>query len=129
MHETHHPLASGLYYEDQKDAAKTRSEKFLEVRLPRFVEYFTDVLERNGGAVLVGDTVSYVDLSLFQVIEGLRYAFPIGFAHATRDVPQLAAHHDRIAQRERLAAYLVSERRIPFNEDGIFRCYPELDSA
>jgi glutathione S-transferase len=44
-----------------------------------------------------------------------------------RDIPKLRELHDRIASRPNIAAYLSSDRRIAFNEDGIFRYYKELD--
>ena len=127
VHDTHHPIASSLYYEDQKREAKTRAENFREERLPKFMGYFEQVLERNGSRVLVGKTVSYVDLSLFQMIEGLRYAYPKAMERRERRYRRLIGLHDRMAARARLAGYLASERRLPFNQQGIFRHYPELD--
>jgi glutathione S-transferase len=127
VHETHHPIASGLYYEDQKREAKRRAASFRMSRLPKFMNYFAQALKRNGSRYLVGKTVSYVDLSIFQMIEGLRYAFPRAMAKQERKRPRLVALRDSIAARPRLAAYLASERRLPFNQQGIFRYYPELD--
>lgn len=127
IHDTHHPIASSLYYEEQKREAKRRAEIFRVERQQKFLNYFEQVLERNGGRVLVGTAVSYVDLSLFQMIEGLRYAWPHAMARQERKHPRLIALHDRIASRLRLAAYLASERRLPFNQEGIFRHYAELD--
>ena len=127
IHDTHHPIASSLYYEEQKREAKRRAEIFRVERQQKFLNYFEQVLERNGGRVLVGTAVSYVDLSLFQMIEGLRYAWPHAMARQERKHPRLIALHDRIASRPRLAAYLASERRLPFNQEGIFRHYAELD--
>jgi glutathione S-transferase len=127
VHDTHHPLGVSLYYEDQQAAAKQRSATFLQQRLPKFISYFSRVLAHNGGAVLVGDTVSYVDLALFQTLEGIAYAFPRAFARQAEQASELIALRDRVAARPRLATYLASERRLPFNEDGIFRHYPELD--
>jgi glutathione S-transferase len=128
-HDTHHPIASGLYYEDQKREAKRRAEDFRENRLPKFVGYFEEVLARNpsGPKHLVGARLTHADLSLFQIVEGLGYAFPRAMKRASRRVPQVMALRDRIAERPRIAAYLASKRRIPFNEQGIFRHYPELD--
>ncbi|MBF5009759.1 glutathione S-transferase [Burkholderia pseudomultivorans] len=130
IHDTHHPIASGLYYEDQKAEAAERASDFLQHRLPKFLGYFARVLERNPHASghLAGRALSYADLSMFQLIEGLRYAFPNAMKHAERDVAALVALHDRVAQLPAIARYLASERRIPFNEMGIFRHYPELDS-
>ena len=127
IHDSHHPIASSLYYEDQKREAKRRAEIFRTERLRKFLEYFDQILERNGSRVLVGNAVSYVDLSLFQMIEGLRYAFPCAMTKQQRQYRRVIALHDRVAARPRLAAYLASERRLPFNEEGIFRHYPELD--
>jgi glutathione S-transferase len=126
-HDTHHPLSTGRYYEDQKDAARERARDFREQRLPKFLAYFNKTLERSGGRQLVGDAIAYPDLSLFQVLEGLAYAFPRAAARETAKVPALLALRDRVRERPKLAAYLASDRRIPFNETGIFRRYPELD--
>jgi len=128
-HDTHHPLAVSLYYEDQKEEALRRSAEFRRNRIPKFLDWFETILARNpsGETHLVGDRLTYVDLSLFQVVEGLSYAFPKAMRRALKDVPRVAALHGAVAQRPRIKAYLASERRIPFNEDGIFRRYPELD--
>lgn len=131
VHETHHPIAAGLYYEEQKDAAKQRARHFVDARMPKFLGYFEEVLARNahrGGPHLVGAALSYVDLSVFQVLEGLSYAFPSAFARQIKAIPRLLALRDRVRERPRIAAYLASDRRIPFNESGIFRRYPELDA-
>jgi glutathione S-transferase len=127
VHDSHHPVASSLYYEEQKREAKRRAEIFRVERQRKFLNYFEQVLERNGGRVLIGNAVSYVDLSLFQMIEGLRYAFPRAMAKQERKYRRAIALHDRMAARPRLAAYLGSERRLPFNQEGIFRHYGELD--
>ena len=127
VHDTHHPIAAGLYYEDQRAAAKRRAADFLKNRAPKFLRYFERVLEESGGHHLLGRGVSYADLSLFQVADGLRYAFPRAMRRLEKKVPRVMALHDRIAARPRIAAYLASERRIAFNQSGIFRRYPELD--
>jgi glutathione S-transferase len=128
IHDTHHPVASGLYYEDQKKEAKLRAEDFRKKRAPKFLGYFERVLERNGaGRHLVGRSLTYADLSLFQIVEGLRYAFPRMTKRLEKRHPLVIALHDRVAARPRIAAYLASERRIPFNQQGIFRHYKELD--
>lgn len=127
VHDSHHPIGGGLYYEDQKREAKRRAGDFTAERLPKFLSYFEQVLERNASRVLVGNAVSYVDLSLFQMIEGLRYAFPRAMTKQERKHRRVIALHDRVAARPRLAKYFASERRLPFNQDGIFRHYPELD--
>ncbi len=128
-HDTHHPISSGLYYENQRAEAKRRTEAFRKERLPKFLGYFERILERNGVAkrYLAGRSLSYADLSLFQVIAGLRYAFPGTMKRLEKRHPRVIALHDSVAARRRIAAYLGSERRIPFNEDGIFRHYPELE--
>lgn len=122
-HDTHHPVGTELYYEDQKPESARRSSSFISQRMPKFLRYFESVLE---GDWLVG-TLSYVDLSLFQTLEGIAYAFPQAFARFSREIPKLLALRDRVKARPRIAAYLASDRRIPFNENGIFRRYPELD--
>ena len=126
-HDTHHPIASGLYYEDQRPAAQRRAEDFRKHRMPKFLGYFEDVLDRAGGQHVLGRH-SYVDLSLFQLMSGLGYAFPVAMKRIRRKLPRLNALAARVAERPRLAAYLASPRRIPFNEMGIFRHYPELDA-
>jgi len=128
VHDTHHPISAWLYYEDQKAEAKQRAAHFLEKRLPRFLDYFERVLRHNGGEVLVGSQLSHADLSLFQAIEGLAYAFPRAFASASEAAPGVLALRERVRARPRISAYLASERRMPFNQDGIFRHYPELDA-
>ncbi len=127
-HDTHHPLGAALYYEDQKPEAKRRAAKFTGERLPRFLGYFERVLERSGGDWLVGSAISHVDLSLFQALEGLAYAFPRAFARGSEDTQGLLAHRERVRARPRIGAYLASERRMAFNEEGIFRRYAELDA-
>jgi glutathione S-transferase len=126
-HDTHHPIHAGLYYEDQREEAKQRASHFVSERLPRFLQYFERVLAHNGGDVLVGERISHADLGLFQVIEGLDYAFPRGFALASEATPGILALRERVRSRPRIADYLASDRRVPFNQEGIFRRYPELD--
>ena len=130
VHDTHHPIASSLYYEDQKQEAKRRAADLRERRLPKFVGYFERVLTRNSRPAnyLVGGRLTYADLSLFQVIEGLRYAFPNAMATLETQWPAVIRLHDRVGARPRIAAYLASPRRLPFNEQGIFRRYKELDA-
>jgi glutathione S-transferase len=129
VHDTHHPIAAGRYYEDQKEAAKARSADFIKHRIPKYMDYFERVLTRNpcGDSQAIGRTITYVDLSLFQLVEGLNYAFP----RATKDFgaryPALAALREAVRARPNIAKYLTSERRVAFNETGIFRRYPELD--
>jgi glutathione S-transferase len=127
IHDTHHPLGPSLYYEDQKAPAKKRSAEFWDERVPKYLGYFERMLAASGGKFLTGRRLSYVDLSLFQIVAGLRYAFPNRMKRFERKIPELIALHDRIAQRPNIKAYLASDRRIAFNEDGIFRHYKELD--
>jgi glutathione S-transferase len=128
VHETHHPIATSLYYEDQRPEAKRRAADFLDTRIPKFFDWFENILSRpEQKDYLLGDTVTYADLSLFQLVEGLRYAFPKTLARIDAGYPLLMALRDRVAARPRIAAYLKSPRRIPFNEEGIFRHYKELD--
>jgi glutathione S-transferase len=127
IHDTHHPIASGLYYEDQKKEAKRRTEDFLKNRAPKYLGYFEEVLRRNGGRHLVGRSLTYPDISLFQTITGLRYAFPNAMKKIEKDIPRSVKLRNAVEERPRIAAYLSSPRRIAFNEYGLFRHYPELD--
>lgn len=130
IHDTHHPLGPSLYYADQKAEAKRRTADFLDARLPRFMGYFERVLARNpaGGDYLCGDSLTYADLSLFLVVEGLRYAFPKAMQRLEPDYPLVNALAARVGGRPRIRAYLDSPRHQAFNEDGIFRRYPELEA-
>lgn len=128
-HDTHHPISVGEYYEHQKPAAAKRTAAFRKSRMPRFLGYFEEVLDRAGSDWVNGKQPSYADLSLFQVVEGLRYAFPRWMHKHEQDYPKLISLRDRVAALPRIAAYLKSPRRIAFNEDGIFRYYKELDRA
>ena len=125
-HEAHHPVGASLYYEDQKAEALRRAGEFTAQRIPKFLGYFARVLGQQD--YLLGPQLTYADLSLFQVIEGLDYAFPKATGRELKRHPQLVALRQRVAARPRIAAYLASSRRIPFNEEGIFRRYPELDA-
>jgi glutathione S-transferase len=129
VHDVHHPIGGNFYYEDQKPEAKRRAKDFGANRMPKFFDYFERIMMANSkaGDYLLGKRVSYVDLSLFQMIEGLRYAFPRAMARLEPNYPKLTALHDRVAGRRGIAVYLSSPRREPFNQDGIFRLYPELD--
>jgi glutathione S-transferase len=128
VHDTHHPLASSQYYEQQRAAARKRTQAFREERLPKFLDYFENVIERGNGRQALSRH-SYVDLSLFQIVSGLDYAFPNTMRRMQKRIPRLRALAERIAERPHISTYLQSPRRIPFNEDGIFRHYPELDPA
>lgn len=128
VHDTHHPIATSLYYEDQKDEARAYTKEFLKTRAPKYLSYFEDVLKKNGGKHLVGSSLTYVDLSLFQIITGMRYAFPKAMNKLEKDIPLSVKLRDAVEKRPRITAYLASPRRIPFNESGIFRYYPELET-
>ena len=127
IHDTHHPLGPSLYYEDQRSEAKRRTREFWKARVPKYLGYFERLLDKSGGRWLAGRKLTYIDLSLFQIVEGLRYAFPDRMKSFQRRVPRLIDLHDRVAQRPNIKTYLSSDRRIPFNEDGLFRHYGELD--
>jgi glutathione S-transferase len=128
-HDTHHPISVGDYYEDQKREAAKRTAAFRKSRMPKFFGYFEQVLDRAGSKWLNGKQPSYADLSLFQIVEGSRYAFARWMHKHERKYPLLIALRDRVAALPRIAAYLQSPRRIAFNEEGIFRYYQELDRA
>lgn len=130
-HDTHHPISSGLYYEEQKAEAKAAASHFRGERMPKYLGYFERILAGSGesGAGLAGERLSYADLSLFQVVRGLEYAFPNAMRALGPKIANVQALCQRVERRPRLAAYLASPRRIPFNEDGIFRHYPELDAG
>lgn len=128
VHDSHHPIAGGLYYDEQKSEALRRSKDLRSNRLPKFLGHFEQVLERSGGLHPLREH-SYVDLSLFQLISGLEYAFPNAMRRLSANYPKLMALKQRVAERPKIAAYLASERRVAFNTDGIFRHYPELDES
>ena len=127
IHDTHHPLGPSLYYEEQRGPAKKRTEEFWKSRVPKYLGYFEDLLGANGGGYVTGRRLTYADLSLFQIVDGLRYAFPRRMKGFEREIPALVDLHDRIAVRPNIKAYLATDRRIAFNEDGIFRRYKALD--
>ncbi|HUF19531.1 MAG TPA: glutathione S-transferase [Burkholderiales bacterium] len=130
VHDTHHPIAVGLYYHQQKPEARRRTRFFLRERVPKYLDYLEGVLQDNskGRGWMIGRELTYVDLSMFQIVEGLGYAFPKSMQRMARNYPGLLGLHGRVAARPNIAAYLASKRRIPFNEDGIFRHYPELEN-
>jgi glutathione S-transferase len=128
VHDTHHPVSSSLYYEDQKKEAKRRAADFIATRVPKFFDYFEGILAAaKPGGYFIGARLTYADLSMFQLIEGLRYAFPKSMARIEPGYPRLTELREQVAARPNIAAYLASKRRIPFNEEGIFRHYRELD--
>lgn len=130
VHDSHHPIASRLYYEEQRGPARRRAKDLVSHRLPKFLGHFEAALRENpegGGEHLVGDRLTYVDLSLFQLLSGLDYAYPRAMKSLAPSLPLCVALRARVAARPRIAAYLASPRRIPFNQQGIFRRYAELD--
>jgi len=128
IHDTHHPVTSWLYFEEQIPSAKRRTRDFWRYRVPKFLGYFEKILERGGGPWLLGRKFTYADLSLFQIVEGLRYGFPKRMKRFEKKIPRVIALRDRVAKRPRIAAYLASERRIPFSQWGIWRYYKPLDA-
>ena len=128
-HDTHHPIASGLYYEQQRSAALRRSADFLHNRVPKYLRYFENVIGANRKRTpwMIGTRVSYPDLSMAQVIAGLRFAFPNAMTRRLRNYPRLRALHDAVFERPRIRRYVESGRRLAFNNSGIFRHYPALD--
>ncbi len=131
IHDTHHPVSGNLYFEEQKKEARRRSADFLKHRAPKYLGYFDDLLSHNArrDRYLVGARLTYADLSMFQIVAGLSYAFPRAMAKAARKYRRLFALHASVQERPRIAAYLASPRRIPFNNEGIFRHYSELDTS
>jgi glutathione S-transferase len=128
IHDTHHPVSGWLYFEEQRPAARRRSKDFWRYRVPKYLGYFERVLKNNGGRFILGRRLTYVDLSLFQISEGLRYGFPKHMKRFERKIPSLVALHERVTKRPRSAAYLASPRRIPFSQWGIYRYFKELDA-
>jgi glutathione S-transferase len=128
IHDTHHPVSGWLYFEEQRQSAQRRTKDFWRYRLPKFLGYFERVLHNNGDQYLVGGRLSYVDLSLFQIVEGLRYAFPKRMKRFEKRIPGVIALHDRVSKRPRIKAYLASNRRIAFSQWGIYRYFKELDA-
>jgi glutathione S-transferase len=127
VHNIHHPVELGAYYEDQKPEAARAAQQFRTERLPKFLDHFEQAAGANPGVWLIDDRWSYADTSLFQLVEGLRYMFPRRMAALERDYPGVVAIRDAVAALPGIAAYLASDRRVPFNTTGIFRHYPELD--
>jgi glutathione S-transferase len=127
IHDTHHPVTSWLFYEEQRPAAKRRTKDFWRYRVPKFLGYFEKLLAKSGGNYLLGTKLSYVDLSLFQIVGGLRYAFPKRMKRFEKKIPRVIALHDRVQKRPRMAKYLASERRVAFSQWGIYRYYKGLD--
>lgn len=127
VHDVHHPVGTGAYYEDQTAEAARAATQFRDERLPKFLTYFCQVIACNDGDWTIDHRWTYVDTSLFQLVQGLRYMFPRRMATLELDYPDLVRLHDQVARLPGIKAYLASGRRQPFNQDGIFRHYPELD--
>jgi glutathione S-transferase len=128
IHDTHHPISGWLFFEQQRPAAKLRTKDFWRYRVPKFLGYFERVIAKSGGPYVLGRRLSYVDLSLFQIVEGLRYAFPKRMKRFEKKVPRVIGLRDRVAKRPRVVAYLASKRRIAFSQWGIYRYFKELDA-
>ena len=126
-HDVHHPIANSLYYEDQKAEALRRAGHFKKDRLTKFLNYFETVMSRSGGPYMLGNSLSYVDLSMFQIMSSISYAFPNALVALAESLPRLHDLHDRIAVRPRIARYIASPARLPFSEHDLMRHYPELD--
>ena len=129
VHDVHHPVGADKYYHEQKNEALRAAASFCNARLPKYLGHFEGALGVTEGPFVLGAKWSPIDTSLFQLVEGLTYAFPQRMAALKPDYPRLHAVRDAVARIDRIAAYLASDRRIAFNEDGIFRHYPELDAA
>lgn len=130
-HDVHHPVSASLYYEQQKVEARRSATHFTRERMPKYLRYFEHVLAGNPSrsGCLVGRRASYADLSMFQVMAGLGYAFPHAMARLAGDCPRLVELAERVRSRPRLATYLASKRRVAFCEQDLFRHYPELDEG
>ena len=131
VHDTHHPVASGAYYEEQKAEAKRKSEDFVKTRLPKFLGYFERVLSgeaSRGGEWLYGGEMTYADLVLWQCLDGTGFAFPkaVGRAREGGMYRRVFEHQERVRGVEGVREYLGSERRLEYGK-GIYRHYPELD--
>ncbi|KAJ1536472.1 hypothetical protein HK405_015213 [Cladochytrium tenue] len=130
VHDCHHPVASALYFHDQRDEAIMHTREFLKTRPQKFLAYFEALAPAPGasaGPFVFGSSISYVDTSVFQVVEGLRYMFPKAAPKLLQATPRVLGLCEAVRAHPGVAAYLLSSRRIPFNEDGIFRHYAELD--
>jgi len=125
-HDVHHPIASGMYYEEQKVEALRRAQDFRQARLPKYLAYFEKVLSHYDGWLTSSARWSYADLSLYLLMDGLLFAFPKRMAAIKHSYPLLVGLHQRVANLPELQEYFASDRRLPFG-DGMFRHYPELD--
>jgi len=129
VHNVHHPVDGQAYYDEQRPEAARAAAQFRDARLPKFLGHFDDAVEANPGEWLIDHRWTYADTSLFQIVEGLRYMFPLRMATLEPEYPALVQIHDQVAKLPGIKAYLKSDRRVPFSTDGIFRHYPELDAA
>jgi len=129
IHGVHHPVDPGLYYHEQKAEALRAARAFRADRLPKYLGWFENLLADAGGDWLAGNRWSHADLSLFHLVDGLDYAFPLRMATLAPDISKLRALHGRVHRLPELADYLASDRCLGFNEEGLFRHYPELDAA
>lgn len=127
VHNIHHPVDPGAFYDDQKAEAARAAAQFRANRLPKFLRWFEGAITANEGPFVIDHRWSYADTSLFQLVEGLRYMFPRRMAVLENDCPALIGIRNNVAELPGIASYLASERRAPFSEKGIFRYYPELD--
>ncbi|MBI4814756.1 MAG: glutathione S-transferase family protein [Deltaproteobacteria bacterium] len=127
IHNTHHPVSPSLYFEDQVEEAKRATHHFLESRMPKYLRHFEKTATRSGGPWILGDAMTYVDLSMFQLHEGLSYAFPQSFVTFRARIPHLVSIVEAVRRLEQVQKYLSSERRLSFNQHGLFRRYPELE--
>ena len=126
-HDTHHPIGKMQYYEDQKEEALKKAIDFVDNRLPKFLDYFERQITANGNEPwLYGNTMTYADTSLLEVISGLLYAFPKCVEEQKSKAPKVFALYDAVRNHEKIKAYLASERRQKYNM-GVFRYYAELD--
>lgn len=129
VHDVHHPIDAGGYYEDQRAEALRAAETFRERRMPKYLRYFEALLVQSEGAWLTGARWSYADLSLFHLLEGLDYAYPRRMATLAADMPLALELRARVRALPELAAYFAGGRRLAFSEECLFRHYPELDGA
>jgi glutathione S-transferase len=130
-HDCHHPVATGLYYEDQKEESKRKSQDYIANRIPKFLGYFERVLKgeaSQGGKWLYGGELTYADLVLFQCLDGVKFAFPNAMGRLEKEGKYKAVFelYERVKDRPKIKEYLASERRQKYSM-GIYRHYPELD--
>ncbi|KAF1816408.1 glutathione S-transferase protein-like protein [Eremomyces bilateralis CBS 781.70] len=130
-HDTHHPVSVVKYYAEQKEEALKKAEDFRASRIPKFFGYFERVLKSNEseakGKYLVGSKLTYADTTVWQVVNGVSYAFPKEVEARKKDYPLLfETFYPGIQEEKGIKQYLASDRRLSYS-DGIFRHYPELD--